>query len=279
MLSYQHVYHAGNHADVLKHVVLCHVLDYLNRKPKPWTYLDTHAGRGFYDLSSIAAQKTGDAASGILRLQEATHIPAGLQRYLDIVAASGSGYPGSPAIAAIFAREDDRLILCERHPADFRQLDEASVVFGRHVRCLEGDGFHAVRACLPPSSRRGAILIDPSYELDSDYDDVVEALKAGLKRFATGIFMIWYPHLSGGDGDAGGDGRDLSRRLQSASDRPWLDIKLNVTDAQRANLFGSSVFVVNPPHVLAAELEVLLPILVRYLGQDDTAGYDLIQRH
>lgn len=273
MLSYQHVYHAGNHADVLKHVVLCHILDYLNRKPRPWTYLDTHAGRGFYDLTSAAARKTGDAESGIFRLRDAQHIPAGLQRYLDIVAASGSGYPGSPAIAAVFARVDDRLILYERHPADFHQLDEASVVFGRHVRCLEGDGYHAVRACLPPLSRRGAILIDPSYELDSDYEDVVDALKAGLKRFATGIFMIWYPQLSSNDG------RELARRLQSAGDRPWLDIKLNVTDAQRANLFGSSVFVVNPPHVLAAELEVLLPILVQHLGQDETAGFDLTQKH
>lgn len=273
MLSYQHVYHAGNHADVLKHVVLCHVLDYLNRKPKPWTYLDTHAGRGFYDLTSVAARKTGDAESGIYRLKNAQRIPPGLQRYMDIVDSSGDGYPGSPAIAAVFARIDDRLILCERHPADFRQLDEASVVFGRHVRCLEGDGYNAVRAWLPPLSRRGAILIDPSYELASDYTDVVDALKAGLTRFATGIFMIWYPHLSANDG------RELARRLQSATDRPWLDIKLDVTDAQRANLFGSSVFVVNPPHVLATELEVLLPILVEYLGQDETAGFDLIQKH
>ena len=273
MLSYQHVYHAGNHADVLKHMTLVLVLDYLNQKPKAWTYLDTHAGRGYYDLDSAAARKTGDADSGIHRLQQADHLPNEIRRYLDLVNTSSQGYPGSPAIASSLARADDRLILCERHPADFRQLDDASVLFGTQARCLQGDGFVAVKSALPPPSRRGVVLIDPSYELASDYVDVPNAVKAGLKRFATGIFMVWYPRL------ADNDGQELVRRLRASSLRPWLDVQLDVTDRQRANLFGSGMFNDNPPHVLAAQLSTALPALVKLLGQDVTAGFDIVQQH
>jgi 23S rRNA (adenine2030-N6)-methyltransferase len=270
VLSYQHAYHAGNHADVLKHLVLCQVLDHLNLKPKAWTFLDTHAGRGRYDLRSFEAAKTGDAHTGIKRLHAGAMSSQAITRYLAIATELPDSYPGSPAIASRLARPGDRLILCERHPGEFMALD---TLFGADagVRCLPTDGFAAIKHSLPPPSRRGAILIDPSYETADDYPGVIDALANGIRRFATGVFMIWYPRLRHDDA------AHLRRTLRQTAASRWLDVTLDVLSPVSAStsLYGSGMFIVNPPYTLQGELESAMPQLVEQLGQDETARFSL----
>ncbi|MCP5180128.1 MAG: 23S rRNA (adenine(2030)-N(6))-methyltransferase RlmJ [Pseudomonadales bacterium] len=268
MLSYQHGYHAGNHADVLKHLVLMRVLSHLNRKPRPWTYLDTHSGRGLYALDSAMARKTGEAEQGIQRLRELASAPEILSDYLTLTARPDGRYTGSPAIALALAREDDRLILCERHPTEYRALKEAmqSLPHKARIRCLAEDGYQALRASLPPTSRRGAILIDPSYETDADFAAVAGALAEGLRRFGTGVFMVWYPCLDTRQA------RELPQRLRRLANGPWLDARLNLSNVIFKGLAGSGVFVANPPWTLHNDLDTAMPVLAHCLGGDEQAG-------
>ncbi len=282
MLAYRHAFHAGMHADVLKHLVLAQVLKYLGEKDKPYTYLDTHAGAGQYALTGSLANKTGEYRHGIARLWGRTDLPPAVAGYVALVRRFNGGaklqrYPGSPAFALMLRRAQDRLRLYELHPTDHRLLAEA---FGRETQTQvsRGDGFAALKAELPPPSRRGLVLIDPSYEIKTDYSKVANALRESLTRFAAGVVMIWYPQL------LTRDSAHLPVRLRAIADehapRGWLHASLTLQppDAHGFGLVGSGVFVANPPFVLHEALKSSLPFLVKVLAQVDEARFVLEQR-
>jgi 23S rRNA (adenine2030-N6)-methyltransferase len=282
MFAYRHAFHAGMHADVLKHLVLTQILSHLAEKDKGYTYLDTHAGAGHYSLSGPVAYKTAEFQQGIARLWARRDAPLPVANYLALVRRhNGPGalahYPGSPEIARMMRRPQDRLRLYELHPTDHRLLFEG---FGREpnaqVAC--SDGFAAVKADWPPPTRRGVLLIDPSYEIKSDYPKVHHALRDALARFAPGVVMIWYPQL------LTRDAIQLPQRLRALADeaapKGWLHAQLTVQspDDRGFGLVGSGVFVVNPPFVLHEAMRIALPYLVKALAQVDDARFVLEQR-
>ena len=308
MFSYRHAFHAGNHADVLKHIALVAVLRHLMQKPAPLTLIDTHAGAGSYPLGGRQAQTSGEANQGVAALL--THLHAGqdstsnrpealvqasqtaidsiapaLHDYLQALAAfNGDGrlrsYPGSPLLLlhALRAEAPDRLRLFELHPTDGRLLaglmrERAA---GRDVAVLRQDGFEGLKALLPPppsgagKSRRALVLIDPSYELKTDYARVAGTLQWALERFATGCYLVWYPVI------ARPEAHQLPRRLKTLAtqaQRPWLHATMDIgvaPDAVRgtpAGLQASGVFVINPPHTLAAALRPALTQVLAALGR------------
>ncbi|MDR1228373.1 MAG: 23S rRNA (adenine(2030)-N(6))-methyltransferase RlmJ [Azoarcus sp.] len=279
MLSYRHAFHAGSHADVLKHFVLAELLAHFNKKEKPWTYIDTHAGAGCYALESEAAGKTAEFAEGIGRLWTRPDPPGAMAVYMDAVRQFNPGgrllfYPGSPALAMTFARERDSLHLFERHPADLQALQRTFADRTSRVHVHGGDGFAGLGALLPPPARRAVTLIDPSYELKSDYRRVVDALAAALRRFATGCYALWYPLL------ARPESRRLPARLAELGVENWLDVRLRVRRAPREGfgMSGSGLYIVNPPWVLPERLQAALPWLAAALGLDDGAGFELDHR-
>ncbi|MDE3116860.1 MAG: 23S rRNA (adenine(2030)-N(6))-methyltransferase RlmJ, partial [Pseudomonadota bacterium] len=194
-MNYRHAYHAGNFADVAKHLALVAALRHLKKKEKPFVVLDTHGGRGRYDLSAEAA-RTGEAAAGIGRLLPLAgedNLPEILKTYLDLVAQEGAGhYPGSPLLAVRLLRPQDRLVAIEKHPEEAAALQAVLAPFG-NARAIEGDGYGRLAALLPPKERRGLVLIDPPYEAPDEFERAAAALKAAYRRFATGIYMLWFP--------------------------------------------------------------------------------------
>ena len=287
MLAYRHAFHAGNHADVLKHVVLVQVLRYMARKDKPFTLVDTHAGAGGYSLEGRFARKKAEYEHGVARLWSRPDLPAPLADYIELVRRFNGGgaqaatvrlaqYPGSPAFAQMLLRPQDRLRLYELHSTDHRIL---AAYLGRHpnTQVAQADGFAALKGELPPPSRRGVVLIDPSYELKSDYAKVVGALREALTRFADGSVIVWYPQLTTLES------AQLPKRLQAAADalatKGWLHARLTVQqpDARGFGLIGSGVFIANPPHMLRGVLAPLMQTLVDLLGQFDGANYLLEQ--
>jgi 23S rRNA (adenine2030-N6)-methyltransferase len=276
MLSYRHAFHAGNHADVLKHLVLLELLDYYKRKDKPWYYVDTHAGGGCYSLDSEQAGKTSEFAEGIGRLWERTDLPAPVKNYVDAVRQFNPHgrllfYPGSPALAMTQARAQDRLRLFELHPADHESLERTFASEQERVQVRKTDGFAALKSLLPPPSRRGVVLIDPPYEVKEDYRRVVDTLKDAMRRFPTGTYALWYPML------ARPEARSLPGRLADLGAESWLDVRLAVRAPGREGfgMFGSGLFIINPPWVLPERLEATLPWLVQALALDEGAGFDL----
>ena len=283
MLSYRHAFHAGNHADVLKHCVLVQLLRHLNQKDKPWWFVDTHAGAGAYALDSDYAQKNAEFEGGISRLwpyaapqaERPADLTPALADYLAQVRAINPDgklrhYPGSPLIALQLARADDRLRLFELHSTDHRLLEQNFAEVGRRVAIRQADGFAEIKSVLPPPPRRGLTLIDPSYEDKQDYVRVVAALKEGISRFATGMFMVWYPQLQLGTA------RQMPEKLRKLADK-WLDVSLTVQApaADGFGMHGSGLFIANPPWTLADTLAEVMPVLVTALGKDETAGYQL----
>lgn len=276
MLSYRHAFHAGNHADVLKHLVLLAVLDYFNRKDKPWWYVDTHAGAACYALDSEQAGKTGEFEAGIARLWSSGQVPGALKPYLDAVAQFNphgrlTFYPGSPALAMTRLREQDRMRLFELHPTDAVLLERTFARDADRVQVRKADGYAGLRAVLPPPTRRAVVLIDPSYEIKEDYRRVVTVLDDALKRFPTGTYLVWYPLL------ARPEARQLPDRLATLGAGSWLDVRLFVREASAdgIGMFGSGLYIVNPPWTLPGTLEEILPWLSGTLAEDDRAGFDL----
>ncbi len=276
MLSYRHAFHAGNHADVLKHAVLVTVLDYLNQKDKPWWYIDTHAGAGLYDLDSEHARKTGEFSTGIARVWRAEAPPALLRPYLALVRELNADgvlrqYPGSPWLARACARPEDRLRLFELHSTDTQLLSACFGNAGRQVRTEQVDGYAGLKSVLPPLSRRAVTLIDPSYEIKTDYQRTVEALADSLVRFASGTYMLWYPLLQSGET------RPMLQSLRSLSLPSWLNVSLTVQSPSTRGfgMHGSGLFIINPPWTLPAALAEVLPWLTGHLGLDAGAGFTL----
>jgi 23S rRNA (adenine2030-N6)-methyltransferase len=283
VFSYRHAFHAGNHADVLKHAMFVHILDYFGRKPAPYWVIDTHAGAGLYGLQGEASTKTAEAADGIGRLWDGLSLPPLIQRYLQALAEfNPTGalkvYPGSPWWTLKYMRAADRLRLFEWHPTEAEvlagNLGQLARAVQRRVMLYHADGFQGLNALLPPPTRRGMVIIDPSYEDKQDYRRTVLALKAGLQRFATGTFIAWYPLVQRRESSA------IGRQLEHLPIKHWVHATLSVRQpaANGLGLHGSGMFVVNPPYTLHGELQAALPWLVSQLNQDPRACYTLSQQ-
>jgi 23S rRNA (adenine2030-N6)-methyltransferase len=278
MLAYRHAFHAGNHADVLKHTVLTMVLRYMNQKDKPYRLVDTHAGAGGYSLEGRYAQKKGEFEQGIGRLWNRDDLPPAVADYVERVRSFNppglfEQYPGSPAFAQMLLRAQDQLRLFELHPTDYRILES---YLGAHkgVEVKNADGFENLKSQVPPSTRRGVVLMDPSYEGHGDYPRVIASLRDALVRFAEGVYMVWYPQVQKVEAV------QLPRRLEALAPKGWLHARLTVQapDAQGFGLAGSGVFIINPPFTLHDELLAVLPYLVEVLGQVDDSNFLLEQR-
>ncbi len=276
MLSYRHAFHAGNHADVLKHLVLVQLTRYLGRKEKAFWYVDTHAGAGSYALDSAQASKLGEHREGIARLWGRQDLPPALAEYLDLLRASNPKgalkvYPGSPDLALASMRTQDRLRLFELHSRDVLHLRKHFAGAGTRVIVEHGDGFAGLKAVLPPPPRRALVLIDPAYEERHDYERVVLALKDSLQRFPGGTYQLWYPQLTRREA------HELPGRLKRLPASSWLHVTLRVRTpaADGFGMHGSGVFVLNPPWTLQASLEAAMPLLVEVLGLDAGAGFTL----
>ncbi|OKP02732.1 23S rRNA (adenine(2030)-N(6))-methyltransferase RlmJ [Xenorhabdus eapokensis] len=269
MLSYRHSFHAGNHADVLKHVVQSLIIESFKVKEKPFLYLDTHSGAGRYHLSGEHAERTGEYLEGIARIWQRDDIPEELAAYMDVVKAlnpQGSlrYYPGSPLIARHLLREHDELNLSELHPSDFPLL---RTEFSRDMRArvLREDGFQQLKSKLPPKSRRGFVLIDPPYELKSDYQNVVQGIQEGYKRFATGTYALWYPVV------LRQQIKRLVKGLEATGIRKILQIELGVRpDSDQRGMTASGMIVINPPWKLEQQMKAILPWLHQVLVPEGT---------
>lgn len=281
MLSYQHGFHAGNHPDILKHVVLTTVLSYVIQKDKPLVYIDTHAGRGIYDLTAAQAQKTGEYNNGIGKLWNNSANPPELTNYLQLVASFNAAssarlyyYPGSPALASQLLRHQDRLILFEAHPAEFTELSACfatSKTVAKHastsanIRLNQADGLQGLIAVLPPKEKRGVILIDPSYEIKTDYKLVSDTIEQAYKRFATGIYLIWYPLISGNNYSQRLI-KSIKNSINKSAGREVLVVELQISKpSAEIGLYGSGMLIINPPYILEKTLAKLLPYLVSTL--------------
>lgn len=264
MLSYRHAFHAGNFADVLKHLVQVEILTYLQRKDKPFVYIDTHAGAGLYSLDSVVAQKTSEHLNGISALKD-VNWPE-LQNYLLAVKELSQKddqqnlYPGSPAIAQAFLREYDKAILFELHPNDFILLDEL-MRRDRRIRVNKSDGFQGLLASVPPLIKRGLILIDPSYEIKSDYEEVVSVLTAAHRRFAIGTYALWYPVVDRERIDK------LESDLKATGIKNIQQFELGLKeDSAGHGMTAAGMIVINPPYTLKATLDSVLPKISKHLA-------------
>ncbi len=277
MLSYRHAFHAGNHADVLKHFVLVQLLEYFNQKDKPYWYIDTHAGAGCYALDEAFARKNAEFEEGVARLLGRKDVPSEVKSYLKVVRElnNNSGklrlYPGSPCCAAPLLRADDRMRLFELHPADRQLLQKTFEEHGSKAIVLEQDGFTGINAFLPPPTRRALVLIDPPYEVKTDYRTVLAMLKESLRRFPTGTYMVWYPRLHSMQS------RELPEKLKRLPGISWLHVSMDVHKPAEDGfgMHGSGLFIINPPWTLPATLKKVMPWLVEVLGQDEGASFKL----
>jgi len=273
MLSYRHAFHAGNHADVLKHLVEVLILQYLVQKQgKPLRYIDTHAGAGCYALRSTYASKNREFDSGIARLWQCADLPPPLENYVAVVRGFNPAgellhYPGSPAIAARILHAEHPLQLFELHPDDVNRL-ERWAGRDRRISIQNQDGFAALKAILPPPEKRALVMIDPSYEVKTDYAAALSALKLAIKKFATGVYALWYPLLQ----------REqlavLVKKLAALPVKSLL-VELPVQAAAEEGMYGSGIFIVNPPWMLQQQLQQCLPYLRHVLAAEDAQPWRL----
>jgi 23S rRNA (adenine2030-N6)-methyltransferase len=276
MLSYRHAFHAGNHADVLKHYVQSLVLDYMNQKDKPYWYIDTHAGAGMYALKSEVAQKNAEFENGISRIFSAKNLPESLENFVKIINKLNETnklnyYPGSPKIAEVLLRRDDKLRLFELHPSDCKLLIENFKGKGRQTKIEMQDGFAGIKACLPPPTKRAVVLIDPPYELKEDYQRVVDCITDSLKRFATGTYIVWYPLLQRPEP------QQMIEDLMHLNAPNWLHVSMSIhaPSSEGFGMHGSGLFIINPPYTLPKILEETMPVLTQLLALDETADYQI----
>ena len=274
-MNYRHGFHAGNFADVLKHVVLLGALDALLRKPAPLAYLDTHAGRGLYALDSEAARKTGEHRGGIDRLLDAHGLPPLLRRYLDAVRACDAGtpparYPGSPWLALHALRPGDRALLCELQPDEAAAL-RANLAHERRAHIHQRDGYEALPALLPPSEKRGLALIDPPFEAqEAEFKLIQRALAQVLPRWPQGVYAVWYPIKLARTREP------FWRWLHGCDAKQVLAAELAVrAENSPLRLNGCGVVLLNPPWKLDQALAAALPVLAQLLGEDGQGAWRL----
>jgi 23S rRNA (adenine2030-N6)-methyltransferase len=269
-VNYHHEFHAGNFADVFKHAVLCRILHHLRGKPAAFRVIDTHAGAGLYDLTGEKAARGGEWQGGIGKLMAAQiseTVAVLLSPYLEVVRAMNERdrlrtYPGSPALARAWLRPQDRLIACELEP-------KAAIALSRNLRgdvrikTLAIDGWIALNAYVPPKERRGVVLVDPPFEADNDFRRLASGLSAAQRKWATGIYVLWYPIKGRAEPDA------LAKRLRRLALTKVLRAELLVAPlADPTRLNGAGMIVVNPPWALENELCSMLPALAGMLGHE-----------
>ena len=265
-MNYRHAYHAGNFADCLKHAALVAVLLHLRKKETPFAVIDTHGGRGLYDIGGEQAKKTGEAREGIERLLRLDSVPGVLEPYRALVRSFGAAaYPGSPLIAAKLLRANDRLVAIEKHPEEYAALASA-LAHQKRARVVQGDYLRELPRLLPPAERRGLVLIDPPYEAENEFAVATGALIAAHGRFATGIFLFWYPAKE----------RPLiaasAGELLNAGIKSLLKLELDVgLPAGGERLSAAGLLVVNPPFGFAEEMRKIMPFLEQALGHGKAA--------
>ncbi|MFA6506167.1 MAG: 23S rRNA (adenine(2030)-N(6))-methyltransferase RlmJ [Treponemataceae bacterium] len=279
MLSYRHAFHAGNHADVLKHIVLIECMKLLSRKEKGFLVVDTHAGAGAYTLTAGYAAQNEEWASGIARLRDKRDedmpeiVNSYLKRVDEFASEQKDGYPGSPALITRLLRAQDRAVFCELHTTDHQTLDNL-LGFEKGVRIQYANGFAALKALLPPPSRRGIMFIDPSYELAEDYERLIDTLRDSLKRFADGVYIVWYPLLERDEA------KDLPARFAELGAKSTINATLRMKDAESGEwgMHGSGLFIINPPWTLEKSLREALPYLGRIFGSTADTSWTLEAR-
>ncbi len=268
-MHYRHSYHAGNFADVFKHVVLCGLLAALNRKDKPWCYLETHSGAGLYDLGSVGSVRTGEWRDGIGRLAGVQEPAEPMASFLRIVreaqASSTNSYPGSPVFARALARPDDRLLFCETVAEIAAELKQVMGRDGR-VAIHRRDGYEA-HSLLPPAEKRGLVLVDPPFERPDEFELAAEFLKRATQRFAGGVCAVWYPlknrHAAG----------RFERRAAALAAEPPLRLEFDNGAKGEGQMHASAMLILNPPFRFEQEIAPALKILVRELAQGPRAAY------
>lgn len=281
-MNYRHAYHAGNFADVFKHIILVALVQALTQKENAFCYLDTHAGTGYYDLLSEPAQKSKEFGLGIEKIFRAKNPPPLIKQYLHCVQkinnqlsksiiASLRYYPGSPYIMRHFLRHQDRMVLTELHPQEYQLLKNA-FLDDQQVNVQLLDGYKGLKAFLPPKERRGLILIDPSYERPHEFLDVMAGLQLALKQFETGVYAIWYPIK---------DRAPIERfqlALKENIRRPILITELSIYPENIPTHFnGCGMVIINPPWKLEQQMKQILPWLWKVLSINNQGGYQIIQ--
>jgi len=270
MLSYRHLFHAGNHADILKHAILARIVLSLNKKDKPFSYIDTHAGAGLYSLDSEWAAKTGEAERGIIGILDRSDIPGFFDPYVELCRsyyASGHRYPGSPEIVRALSRDRDRLTLIELHPAEIENLRD-NMSGDARVRVMHGDGYTAVFSLSPPEPRRGFLLMDPSFETADDYERVAATLISLHRRWPVGILALWYPLVSRKSSELSA----MKSAFAQSGIPSIVSMELTVSepdnnpDSGGFGLYGSGLIIVQPPWGLAEETEAAMPWLAETLS-------------
>ena len=275
MLSYRHAFHAGNFADVLKHSVLTLVLEYMTRKDKGFSYIDTHAGAGMYQLSDDYAQKTGEYKDGIAKIIDDNDLPEVLLPYIELIKQLNPDeqlalYPGSPGIAKNFVRRQDNSHLFELHPTDINHLNDFCQRW-RKVFVKQVNGYQGLLGLLPPPSRRGVVLIDPPYELKEDYVIAVDTIINAYKKFSTGSYILWYPVVK----------RELIDKMQqqftNSDVKNLLQVELCLrADTDEYGMTGTGLFIVNPPWQLTSQLETILPYLCDKLAVNNDVANSVV---
>ena|SRR3990167_712208 len=275
-MNYRHAYHAGNFADVVKHATLIALLNALSKKETPFCYMDTHAGAGFYDLSSDFALKSKEYENGIQKIIHQNNPPPLIKQYLNCIhqinetpSSSLKFYPGSPMIAHSLLRKNDRIIACELHPQEYQALKKM-FVNDKQVAVHKRDGLIALNALLPPAENRGLVLIDPPYENPNEYQQIIQALTTALKRFENGIYAVWYPlkekiHIE-----------KWQHQLKNEIKKPILLIELTIYPDLPKHLNGCGLLVINPPWQFDQTMQTILPWLWNALTINQQGAYQLI---
>jgi 23S rRNA (adenine2030-N6)-methyltransferase len=265
-MNYRHGYHAGNFADVIKHIALVAILSHLKKKDAGFAVVDSHAGRGFYDLSGMEAGKTGEAAAGIQKLRDLGGVmPQALSTYLALAKEKDGWYPGSPLIAAKLLRPQDRLTAIEKHPEEFAALEDLLSLFA-NARVEQGDGYVRAVKRVPPLSRRGLVLLDPPFESPDEFTRLAQALRDAWRKFATGIYLAWYPIKSQAEAN-GFTGEVLAAGIEKA-----LVVEAAIA-APEGKLARAGLLVINPPYGFEAVMRETAELIGPFLGAEITTRW------
>ena len=270
MLSYQHGYHAGNFADVVKHLGLMRLINYLIQKDKPLLYLETHSGKGLYDLRDSQSEKTSEYKQGIQLLwANRKQLPPAFSEYIQLIKALNGKdslryYPGSPFLAAQSLRSIDRTYFCELHPGEYDALIELPIS-NKKVHFSNTDGIAAMNALMPPPEKRGLIFIDPSYEVKDEYKTIPRALQQAFAKFSTGVYCLWYPVVNRRMSDS------LLRRLQEIGAKNTLRVEFNCTNSTQEGMTGCGLWLINPPFTFAQEMKTICDTLKSYFNPKEAS--------
>lgn len=286
MLSYQHSYHAGNHADILKHFVLSYVMEYLNKKEKPYTFFDTHSASGVFDLLDNKSLKTLEAQNGILKLINQNDLPQQLDVYLNVVKENlkNNIYFGSPKIEEFFVRQQDTLILSELHPTEFQNLKNNFYKTSKNVQIHNRNGWEMIKALTPPKTKRGAVLVDPSYEQKEDYEIAAKTISFINKKWSNGIILLWYPLLKYRQDDINlmiqsicNNVKENNQNIEIVNLQLCIADKDSHTEVELAEnaevnkiprLYGSGMLVINAPYLLKENTEPVIKYLESILKME-----------